>query len=300
MTGRTLVVGGSSQAAVAYRRLAQKAGRPVTVLLRRPADVLDNERHILVEDYFMPPAPAFQQVGCVVNFAGAPRQPTEAALVRLNVDGPLQLAAAARDSGVLRFVQISSLSVLGRTRDIDHASPIQPASLYGRTKRDAEEGLRRLARADFRPLIARAPLIYGPRRGGKLSQLVRLWAAMRVLPAPQDLQPRSMVHVDNLALALELALNGDDEIIYPCDPEPFDLARLQTALRAEQIHALLLRMPSSAFALLERAAPGVYDSLYGRSLVAPRSRAPLPPNALSLDTALRDLVRAHRKRKFDA
>lgn len=300
MTERTLVIGGASKAAVAFRRLASQTGRPVTVLVRRPDTVLDNERHILVEDYFMPPADAFQQAGCAINFAGAPRQPTEAALVRLNVEGPLRLAAEARDHGVLRFVQISSLSVLGGARDIDHATPTQPVTLYGRTKRDAEEGLRRAARPDFRPLIVRAPIIYGPQGGGKLSQLVRLWALARVLPAPRNLQPRSIVHVDNLALALALALNGDDELIYPCDPEPFDLGRLRAALGAEGIRVHLLRLPSSAFALLEQATPGIYESLYGRSLVAPRSNAPLPPNAIGLDTALRDLIRAHRKRKSDA
>lgn len=298
--GKTLVIGGASKAAVAFRRNAARIGRPVTVLVRRPDVALENETHVLVEDYFLPPGCAFDDVSCALNFAGAPKQPTEAALVRLNVEGPLSLAAQARERGVSRFVQISSLSVLGGAKDINHATAVKPITLYGRTKRDAEDGLRRLASSSFQPLIARAPIIYGPRGGGKLSQLVRLWKLVRALPAPRVLQPRSMVHVDNLALALELALSAEDDLIYPCDPEPFDLARLMAALRAEGVHAHLLRLPSSAFTLLERAAPGMYESLYGRSLVVPRSRAPLPGNALNLDAALRDLIRAHLKRKFDA
>lgn len=300
MTARTLVIGGASKAATAFRRNAARGGRPVIVLVRRPDTVLENETHIQVEDYFLPPGRAFDGVDCLVNFAGSPSQPTEAALARLNAEGPLALAAAARERGVSRFVQISSLSVLGGAADIDHATPVNPRTLYGRTKRDAEEGLRRLASPSFRPLIARAPIIYGPRGGGKLSQLVRLWAVAGMLPAPRNPQPRSMVHVDNLALAIELALKGDDDLIYPCDPEPFDLVRLRDALRAERVRAHLLPLPSGVFTVLERAVPGMYESLYGRSLVAPRSRAPLPGHALNLDAALRDLIRAHLKRDIDA
>jgi nucleoside-diphosphate-sugar epimerase len=300
MSDRTLVVGGASKAAIAWRRNAAKEGRPVTVLVRRPDTPLENETHIQVEDYFAPPPEAWNGVAHIINFAGAPFQPTEAALVRLNVEGPLALAAEARARGVSRFVQISSLSVLGGAQDIDHATPANPKTLYGRTKRDAEDGLRALDTADFRPLIARAPIIYGPQGGGKLSQLVKLWAAARLLPAPSTLQPRSMVHVHNLALAIDLALPGDETLIYPCDPEPFDLSRLRNALRAEGVGAHLVPAPSPLFTLLERAAPGMYESLYGRSLVVSDSRASLPGDALNLDTALRGLIRADLKRTFDA
>lgn len=300
MTGRTLVVGGASKAAMAWRRQAAEQGKPVTVLVRRPDTPFENEVHVLVEDYFAPPPQALDGVETLINFAGAPSQPTEEGLVRLNVEGPLHLAAEARGRGVSRFVQISSLSVFGGAEDIDHATPPAPKTLYGRTKRDAEEGLRRLAAPGFAPLIVRAPIIYGPQGGGKLGQLIRLWAAARWLPAPKALEPRSMVHVRNLAFAIDTALTRNDEIIFPCDPEPFDLSRLSDALRSEGIGARLLRAPSPLFTVLERALPGMYESLYGRSLVAPESRAPLPGNALSLDAALRELIRAELKRNFDA
>lgn len=300
MTGRVLVIGGASKVAIAWRAVATRAGRPVTVLTRRPETAAANETLVRVHDYFTPPAEVFRGVQHVINFAGAPTQPTEAELVRLNAEGPVRLAAEARDRGVDRFVQISSLSVLGGARDIDFATPVRPKTLYGRTKRDAEEGLARLATERFRPLIARAPIIYGPQGGGKLSQLIRLWRMVKVLPAPTRLEPRSMVHVHNLALALDLALTQDDELIYPCDPEPFDLIRLRDALRAEGVNARLLRLPTVSFGLLEAVAPNMYESLYGRSLVAPDSRALLPGDAINLDTALRDLIRAGLKRTSDA
>lgn len=300
MTARTLVIGGASRAAIAWRRNAARAGLPVTVLTRKPVPGSDNETQFVVGDYFAPPAEVFDEVGCVMNFAGAPTQPTEAALIRLNVEGPVRLAVAARDRGAARFVQISSLSVFGGAEDIDDATPIQPRTSYARTKRAAEEGLRRLETSGFSPLIVRAPLIYGPQGGGKLSQLVRLWSTLRVLPAPSVLQPRSMVHVHNLALALDGAVDRGDRLIYPCDPEPFDLAKLRDALRAEGVGVRLFSAPPLLFRLLERARPAMYESLYGRSLVAPGSRAPLPRDAMNLNTALRGLIRAGLKRDSNA
>lgn len=109
-----------------------------------------------------------------------------------------------------------------------------------------------------------------------------------------------MVHVHNLALALDGAVDRGDRLIYPCDPEPFDLAKLRDALRAEGVGVRLFSAPPLLFRLLERARPAMYESLYGRSLVAPGSRAPLPRDAMNLNTALRGLIRAGLKRDSNA
>jgi len=293
---RPLIVGGASKAAKAFRQLAAERAIPTCVLTRREISALPGETHVRVSDYFSVPDEVLMGVTCVLNFVGAPGGLAEDALRRLNATGPVELAAQARAAGVSWFVQLSSLSIFGDAEDIEEDSPTRAESLYGQTKLAAEEGLSRLADDGFGVLLVRAPLIYGPDGGGKLSQLIRLWLTIRWLPAPRRLEPRSMVHVRNLASGILTALEANVAgPLFVCDPESFDLERLAAAIRSEERPAALIRLPSAAFAPLEKLAPGLYRSLYGRSVVGPGSRAPLGPEAINIDEALRSLVRAHRR-----
>ncbi|MFN7620510.1 MAG: NAD-dependent epimerase/dehydratase family protein [bacterium] len=302
MTTPLLIVGGNSRAARSFRALVSQRGQGAKILAREKGPALAGETWITTADYFQPPVEAFDRGGVVVNFVGATSGPTEKGLMRLNAEGPIELAGRARSAGAAGFVQLSSLSIFGGAEDIDHGTIPAPKSAYGRSKLAAETGLLALSDKDFRIVLARAPMIYGPQGGGKLSQLLRLWSAVGVLPAPRRLEQRSMVHVQNLALAIHGAIeDGPTRVIFPCDPEPFDLAVLRDAIRAETGRGVRLQtMPSLFFDLLARAAPSVYDSLYARSLVARDSRAPLPSEAISLDMSLRDFVRAELVRIADA
>lgn len=302
MTAPLLIVGGNSRAARAFRALVSQRGPGAKVLARETGLALASETWITTADYFQPPVEAFDRGGVVVNFVGATSGPTKKDLMRLNAEGPVELASRARSAGAAGFVQLSSLSIFGGAEDIDHGTVPAPKSAYGRSKLAAETGLLALSDKDFRIVLARAPIIYGPQGGGKLSQLLRLWSAVGVLPAPRLLEQRSMVHVHNLALAIHGAIkDGPTGVIYPCDPEPFDLARLRDAIRAETGRGVRLQtLPALFFDLLARAAPSVYESLYVRSLVARESRAPLPSEAMSLDRSLRDLVRVELGRIADA
>lgn len=302
MTAPIVVVGGNSRSARSFRALMSRLGITTRVLIREPGLALEGEDHILTSNYFEPPIGVFDGAGVVVNFVGTTTGPREQDLMWLNAEGPVQMAGLARAAGATGFVQLSSLSIFGGAEDVDHDTVPAPKSSYGRSKLAAETGLLQLSRADFRILIARAPMIYGPNGGGKLSRLIRLWKAIGVLPAPHELQPRSMVHVDNLSLAIHTAIeDGRTGVIYPCDPAPFDLRRLRDVIRIESRHRVrLLSTPSLFFVLLAKAAPGVYESLYARSLVAIESRAPLPAEALSLDMSLHDLVRAEMERTTNA
>lgn len=257
MTAPVLVVGGNSRAAQAFRALLSRLGVNASVLVREPGFVLPGETHITTEDYFEPPARALEGAGVLVNFVGAKSQPSERDLLWLNAEGPVRLAEVARAAGATGFVQLSSLSIFGGATDVDHNTAPAPKTAYGRSKLAAEAGLLPLVRNDFRIIIARAPIIYGPSGGGKLSRLIRLWNAALVLPAPHRLQPRSMVHVDNLAWAMYGAIrDGRTGVIYPCDPEPFDLSRLRDAIRIETGRDVRLQsLPSPLFALLAKVAP---------------------------------------------
>jgi nucleoside-diphosphate-sugar epimerase len=290
---RLLVVGGHSRAALAFRRAALASGQfDVAFLVRRSGDIAPGEVQHVVQDYFAPPDEVFSDIDCLVNFTGAPSLPSADDLWRLNAQGPIQLAERAKSAGVRRFIQLSSLSIFGGAEDIGRDTRPAPKTLYGRTKLAAEEGLQRLAGPQFSVVLARAPLIYGPDGGGKLFQLVRLLRKVRLFPVPNPLQPRSMVHVNNLALGLLVLAQGrESEAAFIMDPTPFRLDRLVAVLRAAGGEGIgLITLPSVVFRLLQAAAPGAYESLYRRSLIRAEDGVPLPPHALALEQSLLDVL----------
>jgi nucleoside-diphosphate-sugar epimerase len=288
-----LIVGGHSKAAVAFRRLATETGRFNTfVLVRRPGEVFAGEVEHVVENYFAPSQAVFAGMACVVNFTGAASLPSAEALRRLNTDGPVQLAAAAKASGLRRFIQLSSLSIFGGAEDMGLDTPPNPTSLYGETKLAAETGLVALADSGFSVVAVRAPLIYGPDGGGKLSVLVRVLRRLPAFPAPKVLQERSMVHVRNLALGLMVLVSKESSgPAFITDPIPFRLDRLVGVMCSTGDRRIrLIGLPSMVFRLLRRAAPRVYESLYQRSLVRAEDSVPLPPQALPLEQSLLDVL----------
>lgn len=81
----------------------------------------------------------------------------------VNVESTLELAHLAIRSGVKRFVFASSCAVYGQGvfSRLDEASPANPVSTFGRSKRAAEAGLLRLATASFQPILVRAGTLFG-------------------------------------------------------------------------------------------------------------------------------------------
>ncbi len=121
---------------------------------------------------------------------------------KLNVDATMNLARAAKESGVKRFIYISSVKVNGEvTLDVafkasDLPNPIDP---YGISKMEAESSLMKLHEpGKFEVVIIRPPLVYGP--GVKANFEKLFWLVKKDLPIPfgRVKNKRSLVSVYNL------------------------------------------------------------------------------------------------------
>ena len=137
---------------------------------------------------------ACDRVDLVVHAAGITRAKDDASFFRVNTEGTLNLARAAQRAGVSRFVFVSSLEARGP----DGSSG--PDSPYGRSKLDAETGLRDLNNDRFEVIVLRPAGVYGP-RDTDLLPLFKL-AKLGYLPAPAGggvLQP---VHAHDVAGAV--------------------------------------------------------------------------------------------------
>jgi len=190
---------------------------------------------------------------------------------RVNVEGTLNLARQAVDSGVKRFIFISSIKVNGEETDLGKpymADDIPlPGDHYAISKLEAEQGLCKLARGTgMEVIIIRPPLVYGP--GVKANfQMMMYWLDKGIpLPLGAIHNKRSLVALDNLvdliitcidhsAAANQIFLAGDGE-----DLSTSEL--LQRVSKAMGKPSRLFPVPAK---ILELAA-----SLIGRRAIARR------------------------------
>ncbi|QFT08599.1 SDR family oxidoreductase [Vibrio sp. THAF190c] len=122
----------------------------------------------------------------------------------VNTAGTLNLAKQAAESGVKRFIFISSIKSNGESTQIGspfrHNSPCVPEDFYGQSKFEAEEQLLELAEdTGLEVVIIRPTLVYGAGVKANFASLMRL--VSRGLPLPFGCitnNARSLVSVKNL------------------------------------------------------------------------------------------------------
>lgn len=132
----------------------------------------------------------------------------------INTDLTKELAKKAKREGVEQFIFMSSAIVygdsapIGRRRRIDRSTVCTPANCYGDSKLQAELGLRRLEDKNFRVVILRPPMIYGP--GCKGNYPVLSLFAQRLPVFPYVDNERSMLFVDNLMAFVKLTIDNEE------------------------------------------------------------------------------------------
>ena len=130
--------------------------------------------------------------------------------IQVNTEGTLRLARQAAQTGVRRFVFVSSIGVNGaETHDRPFAadSPPNPHSPYAVSKFKAERGLMALAdQTGLEVVIVRPPLVLGPNAPGNLRMLLRLLRLGLPLPLANVQNQRSFIGLDNLVDLLHTGL----------------------------------------------------------------------------------------------
>lgn len=120
---------------------------------------------------------------------------------KANVGLTQNLAVAAMQAGVKRFVFLSSAGVLGASSPpggFDEESSPHPHDAYSASKLEAEEWLTANLGASMQLAIVRPPLIYGPGAKGNLMRLLRFALKGWPLPIGALRAPRSMIAARNI------------------------------------------------------------------------------------------------------
>ena len=154
----------------------------------------------------------------------------------INLDATVHLAQLAVQSGVERFIYVSSVKA-GGSSIVGHCmtelDQREPEGIYGKTKREAEIKLLEIGyHSGMHVSIVRPSLVYGPGVKGNLQLMQAGIESGRFPPLPEVNNRRSMIHVDDLVQALILVAEDDranGEIYIATDGESYSSRQIYEA-----------------------------------------------------------------------
>ena len=143
---------------------------------------------------------------------------------KVNTELAIETAKKARAAGVGQFIFMSSAIVygasspIGKEKIINKDTKPEPENFYGESKLNAETGLLELTADDFRVVILRPPMIYGPGCKGNYNSLRKF--ALKFPVFPKVANERSMLYIDNLCEFIRLMIDNDESgIFHPANKE---------------------------------------------------------------------------------
>lgn len=190
---------------------------------------------------------------------------------KINRDMTLAVARKSAESGVRRFVFLSSIKVNGEStsgrgpfRPDEQACPEDP---YGFSKLEAEQGLIEIAsETGMEVVIIRPPLVYGPGVKGNFASMMRLVKKGLPLPLGAVHNKRSLVALDNLVDLIVTCIDhpdGANQVFLAGDGEDLSTTELLRAVAVAMGKPSRL-LPLPAGLLMAGAA------ILGRKAVAQR------------------------------
>ena len=158
---------------------------------------------------------------------------------KINHEGSVRIAKAARDAGVRRFVYASSCSVygVGSGEFLDEGSPINPQTAYAQCKVLVERDLLPLADETFSVVFLRNATAYGPsprmRFDIVLNDLCALaWTRKKIAMVSDGSPWRPIVHVEDICEAMRCAVEAPAAAV---NGEIFNVGRTAENYRIREI-----------------------------------------------------------------
>lgn len=168
---------------------------------------------------------------------------------KVNRDLTIEVAKKAKTDGVKQFIFMSSIIVYGDAsadkKVIDRNTVPMPSNFYGKSKLQAEEGIRPLESNNFKIVIIRPPMIYGKGSKGNYPKLAK---AAQVLPIFPDFDnERSMLHIDNLSEFIRLMIDNEESgLFFPQNKEyvqTSEMVRLVAEVHGKRIKLVKIFNP---------------------------------------------------------
>jgi nucleoside-diphosphate-sugar epimerase len=211
----------------------------------------------------------------------------EAAFIKVNTKGTINLVKQSLKAGVKHFIFVSSIHAMAAESDdiLNENSPCHPDSPYGGSKLQAEQALINLAKdSNMTWTILRPTLVYGPGNRANMERLMKLIKRGLPLPFGAIKNRRSFVFVGNLVAAIITCLdhpNAANKIFLISDNQAVSTPQL-IRLIAQQIQqpCRLLPVPTTLLRFLGYLGDNI-ESITGKNL---------PFNTYNIDRLLGSLT----------
>ena len=162
-----------------------------------------------------------------------------AATFSVNLAGTLQLARAAKQAGVERFLFSSSCSLYGAAGSsaVAEDADLHPVTPYGETKALAERELSALADDNFSPTYLRNATAYGVSTRLRLDIVVNNLTAVALTAGQVRLESdgtpwRPLVHVEDISRTFLAVLGAPRELVHD---QAFNVGRADDNLRVRDL-----------------------------------------------------------------
>lgn len=170
----------------------------------------------------------FSKYDTILHVAGIAHVSTNKRLedlyYKVNRDLAIEIAKKAKQQKVKQFIFMSSMIIYGDDKRIGEKKIIandtvpEPKNFYANSKLQAEEGIKQLESENFKTVIIRTPMVYGPDCKGNFQKLKKIAKLSPIFPDIEN--ERSMIYIDNLCKFIKEVIDTEkDGIFYPQNKE---------------------------------------------------------------------------------
>jgi len=191
---------------------------------------------------------------------------------KVNRDLTTEIAKKAKADGVKQFIFMSSIIVYGDAsadkKVIDRNTVPMPSNFYGKSKLQAEEGIRPLESDNFKIVIIRPPMIYGKGSKGNYPKLAK---AAQVLPIFPDFEnERSMLHIDNLSEFIRLMIDNEESgLFFPQNKEYVQTSEMVRLIAEAHGRSIKLVKIFNPILRIMTGRVGIIDKVFGNLVYEP-------------------------------
>lgn len=207
---KVLVTGGTGYIGTEFRKWIEMSGKDISLEFISVRDELWKNKD-------------FSQYDAVLHLAGiahVSRNPKYKELYyKVNRDLSIELAEKAKKEKVKQFIFMSSIIVYGfQKKSIDIKTLPAPDDFYGESKLQADLKIQSMQDDEFKTLVIRTPVVYGPGCKGNFPKLIK--NSNKILIFPSFESKKSMIYIDNLLVLIEKSiLNESNGVFLPQNNE---------------------------------------------------------------------------------
>ncbi len=153
---------------------------------------------------------------------------------KVNYELTKKIADKAKSQGVNHFVFMSTMAVYGITEGIIYRdTPLEPKTLYGKSKLKAEKYVLSLSDENFKVTVIRPPMVYGKNCPGNYKRLSNIAKKIPIIPDTNN--RKSFIYIENLAWFIcDIIEKGKEGIFMPMDKNYISTAYMMNLISGKK------------------------------------------------------------------